>query len=252
MTDHRLTDRDRALLVGLADGTLRGRRRARAEARAHAIPGAVALIDQQRRVARALHDGPAPAPPPTARAPALPAGRPLPVPRLAAAGALAVVLLLAVTLVWRPDGGQSVIAQAADLAKRPATATAPPSAGRVLRAGVEGVAFPDWEATFGWHAIGARRDDLGGRAARTVFYEHMGHRIAYTILPGPPLDPPRTARVVRRDGLDIALYRDPSHGGHDVAVFERGGRTCVLAGHVLHTSTLVELAAWTGGGAVRG
>ena len=57
---------------------------------------------------------------------------------------------------------------------------------------------------------------------------------------------------LRRDGLDIALYRDPSHGGHDVAVFERGGRTCFLAGHMLHTTTLVELAAWTGGGAVRG
>jgi hypothetical protein len=27
---------------------------------------------------------------------------------------------------------------------------------------------------------------------------------------------------------------------------------CVLAGHLLHTSTLVELAPWTGGGAVRG
>jgi hypothetical protein len=57
---------------------------------------------------------------------------------------------------------------------------------------------------------------------------------------------------VRRDGLEIALSHDAGHGGHDIAVFERDGRTCVLAGHVMRVSTLVELAAWTGGGAVRG
>ena len=59
------------------------------------------------------------------------------------------------------------------------------------------------------------------------------------------------ARVVRRDGLEMAVYRDPRHGGHDVAVFERGGRTCVVAGHVLEVSTLLKLAAWRGGGSVR-
>ena len=69
--------------------------------------------------------------------------------------------------------------------------------------------------------------------------EHHGHRLAYTILPG-IVERPQGARVVRRDGLEIALYRD---GEHDVAVFERDGRTCVLAGHVLRTSTLVKLAA---------
>ena len=49
----------------------------------------------------------------------------------------------------------------------------------------------------------------------------------------------------------MAVYRDPRHGGHDVAVFERGGRTCVVAGHVLEVSTLLKLAAWRGGGSVR-
>ena len=76
--------------------------------------------------------------------------------------------------------------------------------------------------------------------ATTVFYEHMGHRLAYTILPG-LAESPAGARVVRRNGVEIALYRD---GEHDVAVFERDGRTCVLAGHVLRESTLVKLAAW--------
>ena len=56
---------------------------------------------------------------------------------------------------------------------------------------------------------------------------------------------------MRRDGLEIALSHDPAHGGHDIAVFERGARTCVIAGHVERVETLVKLAAWTGGGAVR-
>ena len=72
----------------------------------------------------------------------------------------------------------------------------------------------------------------------------MGHRIAYTIVSGRPLPVPDDARVVRRHGMEIAVYHDPGHGGHDVAVFRRGGRTCVLAGHVLRQSTLIELAAW--------
>ena len=41
--------------------------------------------------------------------------------------------------------------------------------------------------SFGWKETGSRRDTLDGRATRTVFYEHMGHRIAYTILPGAPV-----------------------------------------------------------------
>ena len=68
---------------------------------------------------------------------------------------------------------------------------------------------------------------------------------------GPPLELPQRTRRVHRDGLTIALYRDPSHGGRDVASFERNGHTCVLAGHVMHTSTIVKLAAWRGDGAVR-
>jgi hypothetical protein len=56
---------------------------------------------------------------------------------------------------------------------------------------------------------------------------------------------------VKRDGLEIAVYHDPRHGGHDIAVFQRGGKTCVLAGHVEEASTLLKLAAWRGGGDIR-
>ena len=141
-----------------------------------------------------------------------------------------------------PAAGRSaVVDQAAALAHERATAPTPASSGTVLAASVDGVAFPDWSREFGWHERGARRDTLDGRSTTTVFYEHMGHRIAYTILPGEPAAPPAGSRIVRRGGVEIALSRA---GDQTIAVFERDGRTCVLAGHVEHASTLVKLAAW--------
>jgi hypothetical protein len=170
--------------------------------------------------------------------------------RLAAPAVALAAVMAAMLLVFRSDE-PPVITRAAELAKRPATLAAPASDGTVLRAQVEGVRFPDWTAQFGWRETGARNDTLDGRATHTVFYEHMGHRIAYTIIPGRPPATPAGARVVERDGLRIALLRDASHGGHDIAVFRRGGRTCVIAGHVERVSTLIRLAAWKGDGAVR-
>lgn len=239
-----LKDSDRVLLVALADDALRGRRRARAEARVSELPDGARLLERQRRVRRALRlVGPVP----EARSNATPVFAPAPRPRIArrplrvaVAGAVG-ALLLALGLANLPGGG-SLTTEAAELATAPATAPAPPSAGPVLRESVEGVPFPNWGPEFGWHPTGSRRDTLDGRATKTVFYEHMGHRIAYTILPGRPVSPPSDARIVRRGGLEIALVHE---AGRDIAVFERGGRTCVLAGHVLHASTLVKLAAWT-------
>ena len=68
---------------------------------------------------------------------------------------------------------------------------------------------------------------------------------------GPVLRMQVEARIVERDGLRMSVYRDPDHGGHDGAVFEREGRTCVVAGHVIELSTLLERAAWDADGAVR-
>lgn len=230
--------RDQALLVQLADGVLSGQERARAEA----IPDARLIVQRQRRVARALGAG---LPPVPVREPA----RPAVLPRLALAGALAAVLVLLWVLV--PSSGRSATEQAADIAKLPATQPAPAASGSVLRAEVDGVRFPEWGREFGWHETGLRRDEIDGRRTATVFYEHMGHRLAYTIVSGPPLPRPTDARVIDRDGLEISVYRDAGHGGHDVAVFERGGRTCVVAGHVLELNTLLKLAAWKGGGSLR-
>jgi hypothetical protein len=237
-----LRRRDQALLVQLADGALTGPARARAEARLRAIPDGDRLVGRQRRVARALGAGLEPLP---AREPVRPA-RAL---RVAAAGALAAVLVLMWALA--PGGDRSTTERAADIAQLPATRPAPAASGSVLRAGLGGVRFPDWGPEFGWHETGMRRDEIDGRRTATVFYEHMGHRLAYTIVSGPALPRPAKARVVERDGLRISVYRDPAHGGHDVAVFERGGHTCVVAGHVLRLDTLLKLAAWKGGGSIR-
>lgn len=222
-----MTRREEILLVALADGTLSGRRRARAEAIADSLPDGARLIARQRRVGRALGATPAPAPP-----------RRQWTWRIAPIVALGATL--AVFLAILPSGN-SLTSDAAALSTAPATAPAPATDGTRLRASVDGVVFPDWGEQFGWHHTGARRDSIDGRATQTVFYEHMGHRIAYTILTGPPADFPGNARIVERDGIQVALQRD---GDRTIAIFERDGRTCVLAGHVLHASTLVTLATW--------
>jgi hypothetical protein len=231
-----LRRRDQAVLVQLADGALTGAARRRAEARLRAISDADRLIERQRRAARALRAG--------AERPALhSAGSPLPPrPALRLAGALAAVL--AVLVVLASQGGDPTTERAAAFSQLPATEQAPHASGPELRAEVDGVSFPDWGPEFGWHAAGMRHDEIDGRRTTTVFYEHEGHRLAYTIVSGPALPRPAGARIVERSGLRMSVYRDPDHGGHDIAVFERDGRTCVVAGHVISLSTLLELAAW--------
>jgi hypothetical protein len=112
---------------------------------------------------------------------------------------------------------------------------------------LDGVSFPNWRKEFGWRAAGSRSDDLDGRRTATVFYRHTTHRIAYTIVSGKPLDVPGGAEHLTVRGVDLYRFR---HGGHDVVMFERGGRTCVLSGHVKHRHTLVKLAAWKGDGRI--
>ena len=243
-----LSAREMALLTGLADGALRGRRREQAELLVRELPEGERLVERQRRVARALAAGPIS--PDTESHAVAPRRRAQPARRLrlAVAGTMAAAV---VALLIAQTGGATTVSLAAGLARLPATDPAPASKGRVLDNDVQGVAFPDWGDEFGWHETGMRHDTLNGRRTETVFYEHEGHRIAYTIISGPPLETPDGGRVIRRDGLRIAVYHESAHGGHDIAVFERDGRTCVLAGHVMKLSTLLELASWRGDGAVR-
>ncbi|HEX5782200.1 MAG TPA: hypothetical protein VFX80_09765, partial [Solirubrobacteraceae bacterium] len=173
-----LTRREQAALVQLADGALTSAERRRAEERIQAIPDAERLIERQRRVTRALGAGAELSPVQAAPAPRTSL-------RLVGAGALAAVLAVLVVMISQDP--RPTAERAARIAQLPATDPAPEASGPVLRAQVDGVEFPDWGPEFGWHANGMRRDDVAGRPATTVFYEHEGHRLAYTIVSGPAL-----------------------------------------------------------------
>jgi hypothetical protein len=126
----------------------------------------------------------------------------LPVGLLAAAAATAALMLVLAA-------GGPVAQDVMGAALRPATAVAGP--GEQL----DGLRFP---SPAGWHAAGARSDALDGRAARTVFYERGGSRVAYTIVSGPPLD-----------GASRHWLRASERSGF---VWVRGGHTCVVSGDV--------------------
>jgi hypothetical protein len=174
--------------------------------------------------------------------------------RLAPAGAIAVAMAALALVLSTLFGSQnpSVLEVHGLLARGP-EAPAPrtvPGAKNELAAQVDGVSFPNLQLKpgFDWRAVGQRSDELDGRTTRTVFYEHEGHTVAYTIVSGRPLGIPATAEPRRRNGVDVRLLRDQH--GHDVAVFERGGRTCVISGHVERRSSLVRLATWSGHGQI--
>jgi anti-sigma factor RsiW len=235
-------------LTALADGTLPGAERAAIEARVAASPEASEMLLAQRRALAALRSFDPPMPPglearlrqDTVRRAAFPRRR----LGLAAAGAMA-VLVVAVAIVIAPGGRDETIATMASLSARPALELpAPASHGHdELKRSFAGVTFPDWERAHDWRAVGARRDTVDGRAPDTVYYQHTHHRIGYTVLSGDPVPPPRRGRQVVSNGVRVQLYRD---GRRTVAVFERDGRTCVLAGVVHFERTLVKLATWRG------
>ena len=250
-----LSDREARLVAGLADDALDDRRRHRAEALLAELPDGAAALDRQRRVSRALGAGPYAVPipipvpvPVTARASAPRLRWARPALALACAVAAAIVVVLAANPAGSP--GPPSVEAVVGLGARGPAAPAPAQDGALLRASHAGVRFSAWEQEFGWRAIGQRTDGLEARTTRSVVYEHQVHRISYTVVSGAPLEVPPDARRVTRDGVRVALYRDPRHGGHDVATFQRDGRTCVLAGHVESVDTLVKLAAWSGDGTV--
>jgi hypothetical protein len=172
--------------------------------------------------------------------------------RIAAVAAVATVAVLAFAVGMASFAGGPDVKAVAAFSERPATEPTPapdPSQPALLRREFEQVAFPNWSAEFGWHAEGARTETIDGRRADTVFYTHEGHRISYTVLSGEPIDPPDEAVTLKVAGVELHRFRDGEH--RDVVMFMRDGRTCVLAGHVLHTDTLIKLASWQGDGSVR-
>jgi hypothetical protein len=172
--------------------------------------------------------------------------------RIALAGATAVAVLAVMFVVPALFENETIGAQDVHALGAQGSTSGPPAPVRgetqLLSETVEGVPFPNWTREFGWREVGYRDDTLAGRETETVFYHHEGHTIAYTIVSGQPLETPDDGVSRQVNGMNVTALSDDH--GHDIVVFERGGRTCVLSGHVEHRSTLLELATWKGDGNV--
>jgi hypothetical protein len=219
--------------------------------------------EHHRRVIRALQAGPrapdrlhrrieqihAEAARRSPRRPAL-RGRGVPRSTLRPALAAGVAAIMAVAIVIALGGGESRVVQAAELSLSPSTEPAPPTdleRPALIERSFAGVRFPAWSGKFGWRTVGARSDELDGRETLTVYYRHTHHRIGYTVIAGPPVEPPDDAERLNADGLELRRFR---LGRQDVVTFVRNGRTCVLSGDVHDPDTLVKLASWKGVGSI--
>jgi hypothetical protein len=274
-----LDDRTTADLTALADGTLRGRRRARLEAEVARSAELAEALEKQRRAVAALRSveerapgalrqridaarryggaagaaerraGPAGEGSATRRS-RRPLGGFLRSPAFAGGLAAGAAFALILALVLPGGAGGPSVVEAAELAARPAEGPAPrpePGQPALLEARAEGLAYPNWAREFGWRAAGRRVDEVDGRRAVTVFYVKEGRRIGYTILSGDQLDPPDEARRAVRDGT---TFRGLASDGRLIVTWPRQGHTCVLSGEGVDAATLIDLAAWSGMGAV--
>jgi hypothetical protein len=173
---------------------------------------------------------------------------------LGLAGSLAAVAAAAATAIVISLGGTSapgVLATVQLAGKGPALPAPKHDAAHpaLLRAQIQGLPFPDWNAKFKWRASGARRDEIKGRDATTVYYDgETGARLAYTILGGSAIDPPEGSRTVRVRGTVLHVL---NRGDQRVVVWDRAGHTCVMtAPAAVPEERLLDLAAWDSGGDV--
>ena len=252
---HGLSDDQLGELARLADGSLPADERAEVEAHVAASPELARVLERQR-VALAALDATADVGAPARlharvrqrRAPARGRRRRLAVGgavAVAAAAALALALVLPATSPVAPTP-----ADVAAVASQPPDEAAPagvPGTPQLLREQVDGVAFPNYAAKFGYEPVGARHVEVSGRAATTVYYAGEGRTIAYTIASGDGLEPPADARSTTRGGVE---YRSFRAAGRDVVTWERDGHTCVLSSTAAPTAELIELADWRGKGAI--
>jgi len=173
---------------------------------------------------------------------------------LGLAGSFAAVAAAAATALVISLGGASApsVLATVQVAAGGPTLPAPAHDARnpsLLRANVQGVPFPEWDARFRWRAVGARRDEIEGRPATTVYYDNpRGVRAAYTILGGSAIEPPDGARTLRLRGTDFHVT---IRGASRIVVWDRGGHTCVMSAPAsLPQERLLALAAWDDGGNV--
>jgi hypothetical protein len=165
---------------------------------------------------------------------------------LAAAGTVAAALaVVAITLETGGNNTELSLTRVYAAARLDPTGAAPrPLGGEppVLDAKVGNLAFPDWQKSFGWKAVGRREDELSGRAVTTVFYRNPeGARLGYAVVAGDALDGNPPGREVAREGKTYSL----AHSGERTIVsWTQQGHTCVIvAPSALPRARLVDLAA---------
>lgn len=222
-------------------------------------------VNRQRRAIAAVRGGEVQVPPELRARTALAQEQTARSPRLSAPVAIAAAVLVigvfaAVALSLPGDiAPGATIVQAARLGSRPATLPPPdqdPQRPALLTDPAGGLAFPDFQATFGWVPAGRRLDRLGDRQVATVFYQRGDRRLAYSIVLGPRLPPPVATTDEVRQGVRIRLFL-----AHDRAVltFVRRGRTCLISEARPEAGTdpevdaeeLFTLAGWRGKRQVR-
>ena len=157
-----------------------------------------------------------------------------------AAAAAAVIVALVIVL---GSGGGPAIDDAVALAQRTPTSDAPavdPTNPKRVQEQVGGVWFPNYDGYTGWKPIGSRTDDLDGRRAVTVAYQGAGGPVSYTIVDGAPLEVPKGVPWHDYARFRAAILRDD--GGERVIAWEKGGRTCIIAGKGEDVTALLEAA----------
>jgi anti-sigma factor RsiW len=239
MADPREDNRLEAELALLADGQLQPARAAELEARPE-LARRIALVRAGRdelRAAAASVEAPFELRRRVDALGAAPRRRWRPLAALAGLGATAAVVVVLLTA-----GGGLTVGDVLDSAGSSPAAAVSVTGGPLLRDEVEGVRFPDYEAKFGWRAVGRREDEIDGRRVTTVFYERGGERVSYSIVAGEPLAEP--------DGDDVAAEgtRLRRIGDGAAVTWRRLGHTCVMEGPDLRT--VAELAGWKAKGEV--
>jgi hypothetical protein len=250
-TQTQLSARQLADLSALADGTLDPRRREEVEGWIASSDELAQIYKEQRLAVSQLHQLRADRAPASLRSRletetrkrTTPAPRRL---RFGVALGLAAAAIIAILAVALPAGtpGAPSVAQAAALAQRgpqqPGPAPDPRDPGARLNRTVQEVYFPNWAHSLGWHAVGERRDRLGGRTAVTVYYAKGGRHFAYTILATPALPQPRVSGR-RLNGFVLQTLR--AHG-REIVTWRRDGHTCVISAAGVPIRVLQTLAAW--------
>ena len=165
---------------------------------------------------------------------------------LALASAAAVALAVVVIATQGNESpGEPALAKVSGVARLGATAPAPRPVGGTppeLDARVGNLVFPDWQAKFGWSAVGRRDDTLSGRDVTTVLYRNdQGAQMGYAVVSGDTLGAAPPGRRVTHKGK---TYHVASVAGRTMVTWNQQGHTCVLlASPEVPRTRLVEIAA---------